>query len=185
MLFYIQHRERLFQICVYLTGCINYAASKLEFAVCGIPTFQIDTESAKHFGIEVPGPWQVVGATGNRAHPFDAVPPHGRRHLVVTVEQEADSKCYSLIVSGNTWQYRALFDRASIPGGYIDDEGAYRDYVRLLRPLSDDEDARRRIRDMLDADVLQGYTVFLVDQIEAADDAFLAWMRTLPSVHYR
>ena len=169
----------------FLTGFINYAASKPEFAVCGIPPLQIDAESATHFGNEVPEPWQVVGTSGNRTHPFDALPPHGGRHLVVTVEQDADSKCYSLIVSGNTWQYRVLFDRASIPGGYIGDEGTDRDYVRVLRPLSDDEDARRQIRDMLDADVLQGQAVFLVDRTEVADDTFVAWMRTLPSVHYR
>ena len=73
--------------------------------------FGVSVGSMRDFGNEVPGPWQQVGATRNRAHPLDARQPHGRRHLVVTVVQEVDSSCYLLIVSGNKWEYRTLLDR--------------------------------------------------------------------------
>ena len=64
------------------------------------------------------------------------------------------------------------------------DEGTDRDYVRVLRHLLDDEDVRDRIRDILDAEVLHGHAVFLVDTTEMPDDEFMSWVRTLQGVHY-
>ena len=55
----------------------------------------------------------------------------------------------------------------------------------MLRDLVDDEDVRVRIRDVVDADVLQGHAVFLVDETDTPDNEFVSWVRTLPSVQYR
>ena len=169
----------------YLAGFIQHVGSKPEFVGCGVPGLPIAPQSAVHLGGEVPEPWQLAGNTVSPAHAFDGLPPRGRRHLLLTVEKEENSECYSVMVSGNTWQYRTAFDRASVPGGYVGEEGSDREYVRLLRHLLDDDDARARIRDMLDTEVLQGHAVFLVDETETPDDEFVTWVRTLPSVHHR
>ena len=89
------------------------------------------------------------------------------------------------MLSGITWQYRNLFDLASMPGGYVGEEGADREYVRVLRHLVDDEGVGAQIRDVLDADVLQGNAVFLFDETNTPDDKFVSWVRTLPSMHHR
>ena len=169
----------------FLAGFVQHVAKKPEFAVCGPLVLNVAAQSAIHLGGVVPEPWQMASDTLSPVHAFDALPRRGRRHLLLTVEKEENSGCYSLMLSGNTYQYRTLFDQASVPGGYVGDEGMDRDYVRVLRHLLDDEDVRARIRDMLDAEVLHGHAVFLLDATEIPDDEFVSWVRTLPSVYYR
>ena len=169
----------------FLDVFVQYAGHSPEFATLGVPTLGIMGQSANHLDGRVPEPWHVAGNTVSPAHTFDALPRRGRRHFLLTVEREENSDCYSCLLSGNTWQYRNLFDQASIPGGNVGEEGADREYVRVLRHLVDDEDVRTRIRDVLDVDVLQGHAVFLVDETNTPDDEFVNWVRTLPSVHCR
>ena len=169
----------------FLAGFVQHVGHSPEFANLGVPSLEIMGQSANHLDGSVPEPWHVTGNTISPAHAFDALPPRGRRHLLLTIEKEENSDCYSCMLSGNTWQYRNLFDQASIPGGYVGEEGADREYVRVLRHLVDDEDVHARIRDVLDADVLQGHAVFLVDETDTPDDEFVRWVRTLPSVHHR
>ena len=93
----------------FLAGFLEHVGGKPEFGVCGPPALQIHAQCSVHIGTEVPEPWTLASATTAPSHAFDAAPPRGRRHLVLTVEKEVDSACYSFMVSGNTWQYRNVF----------------------------------------------------------------------------
>ena len=151
----------------------------------GSLVLRIARESARYIGGEQAAPWEVAAADQHGAHVFDALPPRGRRHLVLTVEKEDSGVHYSIMVSGNTWLYWERFERAALPGGYIGDTGGGREYVRLLQHLQDDEEGSLRVHDVLGDGVLNGHAVFFVDETDASGDAFVAWLRTVGSVHFR
>ena len=85
----------------FLAGFVQYVGHSPEFVTLGVPSLEIMGQSANHLDGSVPEPWHVTGNTVSPAHAFDALPPRGRRHLLLTVEKEENSDCYSCMLSGN------------------------------------------------------------------------------------
>ncbi len=168
-----------------LAAFVRHKASTLEFQATGVPALHVVPRVPELLGGQVPEPWVEMAAGSVEAHPFDAPPPRGRRHVILMLEKEDATERYSVVVSGNTWAYRDRFEAAAVAGGYIDEESAGREYVRVLRDLTVDDAGRARVEHILEAGVLHGQAVYLEHQIDAQDDPMLKWLTTMPTVFTR
>ena len=96
----------------------------------------------------------------------------------------------SVIVSGNTWSYRARLDAAKIPGGYSDTGGEKKAYFRVLRDVQLDHNGKQQIKDLISIFNGLALRVLIVDEAAAppADSSvarFLEELRAMPQLHFK
>ena len=157
-----------------------------------------------------PPPWVTQQQHILQATTFKALPPRGRRHVLLQVElatenteqhsiaanQEAASsedeessqtgkelnKSYSITIFGGIYGFRELFDAANIQGGLVPQpDGTKDEYVRHLKVTPTDE-GRSKLTAILDQ-VLLRIPVYLIDQTDQQDDPFVNWLLGQPSVY--
>ncbi|CAE7385800.1 unnamed protein product [Symbiodinium sp. CCMP2456] len=145
----------------------------------------------------VPSPWTVHEEHPLQQGPYQALPARGRRHVLLQVElqppadEEASQQTpvgphpkqeYSLMIFGNIYSFRELFDAANIQGGTVkapDSEKS--EYVRHLK-LKCSEDHTQRLKNILEQ-VLLKTPVYLIDSTETPADPLISWLQEQPSVY--
>lgn len=124
------------------------------------------------------------------AHVFDLHPPLGKAGLTLALEATPEQEATNLLFAGNTWPWRAALDGADIPGGYVEEEGGTKTYVRMLTGMRVTEPGdAARLRQLFE-DVLRGWPVLLrpieeEDRESAAVAAARTFLLTLPSIFER
>ena len=157
----------------------------------------------------VPVPWVVQPKHTLQMKPFNALPPRGRRHVLMQVEladvlptqgsppanhEAADSEdeqtqkndlpisTYAIMFFGSLYSFRELFDAANIQGGTVPrPDGTKDEYVRHMKATYSDDD-KQKLKTILEQ-VLLKVPVYLIDHTESRDDPLVSWMLTQPSVH--
>ena len=139
---------------------------------------------------------------------FKALPPRGRRHVLLQVESEKmqqgqgeippnqealdEDECtqnrqlptdtYAIMFFGGIYTFRELFDAANVQGGTVPrPDGTKDEYVRHMKATCSDFD-KQRLTTILE-DVLLQVPVYLIDQTDSHDDPLVSWLLTRPSVH--
>ncbi len=157
---------------------------------------------------QVPAPWIVHTEHPLQQHAFRALPPRGRRHVLLQVEvdgvqhgrstippnqeatqqdeeiQENDvvDKNYTIMFFGGIYGFRELFDAANIQGGSVPQpDGTKDEYVRHMKVTSSESD-RQRLKTIFEQ-VLLGVPVYLIDQTDSTDDPLVSWLLTQPAIH--
>ena len=148
--------------------------------------------------VSVPDPWIVHDSHPLQHQPFRALPPRGRRHVLLQVELdpaglppsddgdsigEQDAKPeYSLMIFGGIYGYRELFDAANIQGGTVPiPDSAKTEYVRHLK-LKFSEDQKHKLTNVLEQ-VLLNVPVYLIDNTTTEKDPLISWLLEQPSVY--
>jgi hypothetical protein len=112
---------------------------------------------------------------------------------VVTFRLEFDEGRISVLIVGNTYQYRQKLDAHSVLGGYHETEGASdgpKTYYRVLKDLDcGSQRDRERITDDLLTGVFSGLALRVVIDGKEPDAntpaaEFLAALRDLPQLHF-
>jgi len=185
-------KEKLLEFFETLREFVKYVADKPEFKSKGLlPKTRIMSTDAS-FMETADEHLRSIGwepLDGNQGlHPFDAYPPKGKRGVMVTADMTEDNKCVHLLFSGNLWQFRNRFDALDIAGGYVEQDDAQREYVRIIRNLRVDHDEDwEMVKSVLGNGVLFGCPVLLVaDDIpqESAQD-MLRVLTKFPNIFVR
>lgn len=122
------------------------------------------------------------------AHVFDLCPPLGKAGLALVLEGAPTAGTVNLLFTGNTWPWRAAFDGADVPGGYVEEEAeGVRTYVRMLTGVRVAEAEEAGWLRQLFSDALRGCPVLLrpideEDRESATVAATRAFLLTLPSI---
>ena len=157
----------------------------------------------------MPTPWIKHTDHPLQQAAFRALPPRGRRHVLLQVEldkmqqgqgqipanqeavREEDEQTpnsqlptgtYAIMFFGGIYGFRELFDAANIQGGTVaQPDGSKDEYVRHLKATCSEGD-KQRLTSILEQVLLQ-VPVYLVDQTGSQDDPLVSWLLTQPSVH--
>ena len=157
----------------------------------------------------VPAPWVVQPAHTLQLQTFTALPPRGRRHVLMQVElaevppnrgslpviheaagsedeqtqeQELPDSTYAVMFFAGIYGFRELLDAANIQGGTVPrPDGTKDEYVRHLKATCSDAD-KQRLKTILEQALLE-VPVYLIDQTGNQDDPLVSWLLTQPSVH--
>ena len=116
---------------------------------------------------------------------FEAQPCVGKNIVTVNVEPQSDH-VVSLLISGNTYQYRARLDDYGVPQARSGDDKENRIYYRVLKNINlKDETQKKRILDMFELVFANLAMRLVVEPCEAGSSAetFLADLRKLPCLH--
>lgn len=124
------------------------------------------------------------------AHVFDLHPPQGKAGLVLSLEGVPDTDAVNFLLIGNTWPWRAALDGAGIAGGYVEEPGGAKTYVRMHTGVrvTESEDAER-LRQLLQ-EVLRGFPILLrpvdeEDRESAAVAAARTWLLGISNIFER
>lgn len=158
----------------------------------------------------VPAAWVLKTEHVLQAATFRALPPRGRRHVLMQVEmarpdeeprsipanQETPSsqdgggsptsrnedQSYHILIFGGIYGLRELFEAANIQGGLVPQPDAAKDeYVRHLKTTLSEENLAK-LATILEQ-VLLRIPVYLIDRTENENDPLVSWLLREPSVH--
>lgn len=182
--------DRVTSLLQELEGFFLFVRGTLAFKSGNLPGFQWATrDPALAAALSEALKESTWTRAGNAAHVFDLHPPLGKAGLVLAIEgvPAAEDMAVHLLLTGNTWPWRAAMDGADLPGGYVEETGGAKTYVRMLTGVrvAEPADAERLRR--LFAEVLKGYPILLrpvdeEDRENAAVTAARAFLLGLPSI---
>ena len=86
---------------------------------------------------------------------FEAQPVVGKRIVSLNFQVESGNEL-SVVITGNTWNFRTRLDTFGVSGGYTG-EGQDRKYFRVLKNVDvSSEEQTKRVQDMIDDSVFKG-----------------------------
>jgi len=122
---------------------------------------------------------------------FDAQPVVGRRIITLHIQPETQD-VLSLLVAGNSWNFRSRLDAHGVSGAYFNEDGneEKRVYYRLMKDVNASEAVQKeRVLHLLGDRVLNNLAVRVVLDKEVEDDthvkAFVDELRELPNCHFK
>ena len=150
--------------------------------------------------VTLPAPWQeLTDESVSLPKPFQALPPKGRRHVVMQLdrqEEDADDadgdsvgagkgtdgqSTYILSFFGGIYHFKERFESHNVPGALLPaGNGDKRDYVRYLEISLASAAAEQRVCAILKS-VLLGLPVFFVNGVNR-DHPLAMWLLRQPSV---
>ena len=118
---------------------------------------------------------------------FDAQPVLGKRIVTLSVQTEKPDHI-SIVVAGNTWNFRSRLDDFGVPGSYVG-EDADRKYFRVLKDMDvSDEEHRKRILSLIGDGVFRNLAMRVTLDAKPEPDShveeFVAILAELPSLHF-
>ncbi len=122
---------------------------------------------------------------------FEAQPVASKKIVAVHVQVESED-VMSLLISGNTWNFRTKLDEHGIPGSFFNETGddgkEIRNYYRVMRGIDvSDEDQKARVTTLF-REVLGELAVKVVldNEIEEAGAVadFIDELKALPYLHF-
>ena len=118
---------------------------------------------------------------------FEAQPVVGKRIVILNFQVESGNEL-SVVITGNTWNFRTRLDNLGVSGGYTGDDQD-RKYFRVLKNVDvSSEEQTKRVQDMIDDSVFKGLAMrATVDREPEADTRvsdFLAQLRECSSLHF-
>lgn len=146
----------------------------------------------------LPDPWILLADSSFiPPKPFSVLPPKGRRHVILQLEQskegkpgvqseeedEADEKeemTYLLTFYGGIYHFKDRFEDLGVPGALVAiNASEQKDYVRYLE-IKLDPQSQDQVLMVLDC-VLKGIPLYFVNMLGDADPMAL-WLQEQPSV---
>jgi hypothetical protein len=164
------------------------APSEQPFEVYLHPHTAVDIASVRdelqydHYSLEEPNMRLPLG-------PFEAQPVIGKRIVSLNLQIELGADTISVVITGQTWNYRAKLDSCGVRGGYTGDDAATRKYFRVLHNLDvSKEEERARFYDLLGPACFCGLAMQVtLDHTPlpgSAAERFVAELREVPSLHF-
>lgn len=121
---------------------------------------------------------------------FEAQPVAGKRIVVVHIQPES-GELLSILVVGNTWNFRSRMDSHGVAGAYFSGNGSEenRKYVRILKSIDVSETAQQqRVLGMFGDRVFKHLAIRVVvdSALEEGTDvaAIVERLRNMPSLHF-
>ena len=113
---------------------------------------------------------------------FQAHPVVGRKILCFFFEAESESEL-SLVINGNTWNFRDDLERVGVAGARAEGGGHYR-YIKTTDITT--EESKQQIRGLVDIFHKQAIRVAVDPTPEPGSPAelFIGELRTLPCLHF-
>ena len=178
---------------------LNYKVQKRILAT--MPELAVHVRSAGSTTPSfLPSPWQILSGTAlAMPKPFGAMPPKGRRHVLVQLEgprrqddMEEDEKpkaegngedaeaTYTLSFYGNIYPFKDRFEDSGVPGALtVINTSQQKDYVRYLL-LKLDDASKDKVQEVL-VDVLKKLPLFFIN-MAGDDDPMASWLLLQPSI---
>ena len=120
-------------------------------------------------------------------HVFEAQPVVGKRVTVLNLQLKGDSEI-DLVITGQTWPFRARLDAFGIAGGYTEEEGGEaRRYYRVWKQIDLAGEGASRFVDMLDTVFKNLALRVTLDAAPVPDThaaAFIDKLREVPSLFF-
>ena len=121
---------------------------------------------------------------------FEAQPCIGKRIVVLNIQIE-DENIISVVITGNTWAFRARLDTFGVSGGYQSgtDDSERRTYFRVMKSLDVSDEAQQdRVKQLVGEAVFKNLAMRVkLDKKPEADtpvDAFVSELKTIPCLHF-
>ncbi|CAE7330413.1 unnamed protein product [Symbiodinium sp. CCMP2592] len=149
--------------------------------IAAMPTCVLATRHPTWPFGDQPQGWSYQQLLADQHRPFSALPPRGKRHVMMQVEMASEEEDeYILCFWGNIYPYREAFDAKSLEGGRVDME-AGSEYVRSLKITNSDED-KERVANILE-NVLLSLPVYLINATGTSADELVHWLCEQDSVY--
>eukprot|EP00973_Karenia_brevis_P023924 3298936-Karenia_brevis.AAC.1 len=118
---------------------------------------------------------------------FEAQTVTNKRIVQLHLQPE-NEQTLSVVITGNTWSFRARLDSHGIPGAYFGDEKD-RKYVRILKSVDvADEVQKQRVLDMFGEKVFRNLALRVILDSDPSPDtavsSFVDELREIPSIHF-
>ena len=119
---------------------------------------------------------------------FEAQPVARKRIVALHIQPET-SDAMSILVTGDTWNFRSRLDAHGVAGAYYGTDDN-RKYIRLLKSINVADKAQQdRVLDMVGDMVFKNLAIRVIldsqpDDDEGAVSAFVQRMREVPSLHF-
>lgn len=183
--------ERLVALLHHLATFFAFVRGTVSYRNGGMPGLQWATRDATlaaalSEGLKE-GIWTRAAVA---AHVFDLHPPQGKAGLVLSLEGVPDTDAVNFLLIGNTWPWRSALDGAGVVGGYVEEPGGAKTYVRMHTGVRVAESAdAERLRQLLH-EVLRSFPILLrpvdeEDRENAAVAAARTWLLGHPSIFER
>ena len=129
-------------------------------------------------------------------HVFEAQPVQGKRITVLNLQLRSESEI-DLVITGQTWPFRARLDAFGIAGGYTEEEGGgARHYYRVWKQIDVAGEGATRFMDMLAmvfknralrvtldaAPVPDTHVAAFIDKLSEVPSLFFASLPELPAL---
>ena len=121
---------------------------------------------------------------------FEAQPCIGKRIVVLNIQIE-DENTISVVITGNTWAFRARLDTFGVSGGYQSgtDDSERRTYFRVMKSLDVSDEAQQdRVKQLVGEAVFKNLAMRVkLDKKPEADtpvDAFVSELKKIPCLHF-
>jgi len=121
---------------------------------------------------------------------FEAQPVATKRIIVLYIQPESP-ETISILVSGNTWNFRSRLDSHGVAGAYFAEDGneEKRKYYRVMKHINvSDASQRQRVLQMIGEQVFKNLAIRVVLESVPEQDtgvaAFAEKLREIPSLHF-
>ena len=163
-------REKPFEIHLYPHVGVNIADSWDDLAY-------------EHYTLHDPTPTLPLGI-------FEAQPVAGKRIVVVHMQPET-SELMSILVMGNTWNFRSRLDSHGVAGAYFSENDAEEDrkYFRILKSVDvSDKTQQDRVLEMFGDRVFKHLAIRVVLDTKPDENSDVETcverLRDIPSLHF-
>ena len=116
---------------------------------------------------------------------FEAQPVVGKRSVTLHLEA-LDDEMFTVLIAGNTWNFRSRLDAIGVAGAYHEGSGNEKTYFRVMKSVDAARD-RAKIFDLLDGCFKKLAVRVVVDKEPAASSAcgaLFTELRELPQLHF-